>query len=463
MGWASMIPNKIHFIWIGSPLPQKYRDTVQRFGEHNHQNYNIFLWTDLPTAPIKHIQFRPIESITLINDDLYRQETNFGAKADILRYEIIYNEGGIYNDIDIISLNPLDPTVFNKEFVSHTFQPWNNLTNAVFGFPPHHPFIRYLLDRLPHSDGIVSVRTGPEFFTRCFLDFYKGGHLTWKDFCKMPLEVQRIHQDQLVFPRKSIETDRHVGYTYHLNDANWTNKPRAPVKSKLSLCTAIKNRLCHLSRTLPQNIADAPPWTEFVILDYSSDDGLGDWLKPFVSNGLVNYYRIEGQMFWKNSHAKNMSTLVAQSEIICNLDADNYIGVGFPGYVVSSLERYGGVLTAPPAVEGVTGRVAIHKQDFIAVGGYNEDLCYGWGCEDIDLVIRANMLGYSVNYIDLKYLHQIQHGDDLRARHGQIDNIGLSNRKSLAIMTDSLRERRYVANAGRPWGQGPILKNYQTG
>ena len=34
------------------------------------------------------------------NKDLYHKASNFGMKADILRYEIVYREGGIYIDVD---------------------------------------------------------------------------------------------------------------------------------------------------------------------------------------------------------------------------------------------------------------------------------------------------------------------------------------------------------------------------
>lgn len=454
------IPRHIHFIWIGSPIPQKYIDNVERFVLNNHQcGFNFTLWVDHDTKPIDKVEVRNVGTIKLQNQSLYDREVNYGAKADILRYEIINQEGGIYNDIDAISLIPFDRHWFSHCFFSHTFWPWNNLTNAVFGLPAGHPLLKLIINRLPASnDPSIPKRTGPDFFTKCFLDFIGRNDRAWEKVCK---EYDRyfISQDLLVYPRHTINIKRQVGYTFHLNDANWTTKPmkKAP---KLSLCTAIKNRLCHLSQTLPQNIADAGENVEFVVVDYTSDDGLSDWIKPFVSNGLVNYFRAEGQQFWKNSHAKNVAALASTGDIICNVDADNYITNGFTQYIIDFYKSNNGVSTAPPATPGVTGRIAMKRQDFLDIGGYNELYDLGWGCEDIDLVARARGCGLPVSIIDLRYLRQIAHSNKMRGEYSKVKEIWVSNEKSLAIMNRTLEANQFIANADGPWGCCDLIKNY---
>ena len=64
----------------------------------------------------------------------------------------------------------------------------------------------------------------------------------------------------------------------------------------ISFCISCRGRLHHLRRTLPQNIADNRdyPNLEFILLDYNSTDGLGEWVKHELSeeiaNGQLNYY-----------------------------------------------------------------------------------------------------------------------------------------------------------------------------
>ncbi len=57
------------------------------------------------------------------------------------------------------------------------------------------------------------------------------------------------------------------------------------------------------------------------------------------------------------------------------------------------------------------GLVAAHLETFMAIGGYNEAL-KGWGWEDLDLLIRAQLLGHPV-YALGSVLH-MSHGDALR-------------------------------------------------
>lgn len=456
------IAKLIHFIWVGSEIPAKYVDNVKRFVLHNQPNgYSFYLWVDHDTPSIQGVEIKNIRTLEIQNQTQFDQEINNGAKADILRYEIVYQYGGMYSDIDVISLKPFD-YVFEKAFLSHTFEPWNNLTNAVFGFPPRHPFLKMVLDCLPNTRSIPDVphRTGPWFFTNCFLDFVDGRHLPWENVCTLNREISMIHQDLLIYPRRTTNKDRRVGYTLHLNDANWAVKPnrKAP---RLSLCTTVKNRLCHLSQTLPQNIADAGSDTEFVVLDYTSDDGLGEWIKPFVTNGLVNYFRAENQTFWRNSHAKNVSTLASSGDIICNVDADNFITAGFTDYVIDFYANNSGVFTAPAATEGVTGRIAMKRTDFEMIGGYNEMYSFGWGCEDIDLIARAKAFGFPITYMDLRYLRQIAHNNEMRGQYAEIKDIWKSNEKSLKMMEEMLAARQFIANSGGPWGCCSLIKNYQ--
>ncbi len=438
------MPKTIHFIWIGSPIPDKYVANVERFRLLN-PSHTVNLWLDHEAKPIQGVRQRRA-GVGLVNQDAYDSEGNLGAKADILRYEVVYAEGGIYNDVDAICLKPFDES-FAKAFVSHTFEPWNNLTNAVFGFPPRHHFIAALLSAIPHATGSVAERTGPMFFTQIFLNHHK---LKWADVLSAP--VNFVHQDLLIFPRRSSSVGRKVGFTYHLNDANWTDEPRRRSASRVSMCTAIKNRLMHFRETLPQNVADAGPDVEFCVLDYDSDDGLAEWLKPFVLNGLVSLHRARDERYWRMAHAKNACKRLAVSPVVCNVDADNFIMPGFSQHVIDFFESKGGVLAGPPAVEGVTGRLAMRKADFEAIGGYDEDFRYGWGCEDIDLVARVKALGHPVEFIDLKFLKQIPHDDELRGRHAEMTDIWESNRHSLAIMAQNLKDGRHVANVGRPWG-----------
>ena len=194
------LPKTIHFIWIGSPLPDKYRANVVSYVRHN-PTFAIHLWTDRETAPVDGVTVQPITETVRIASDLYYAEHNMGAKADIARYEIVHREGGIYCDIDSVALRPFDET-FDTAFVPIELQTWKNVNNAIFGFPRGSTFLAFVLDCLRHtrSETMVERRTGPTFFTTCFVS----------------ADDDRIR----TLPHAVVNRDM-ASYTFHSNDANW--------------------------------------------------------------------------------------------------------------------------------------------------------------------------------------------------------------------------------------------------
>ena len=80
----------------------------------------------------------------------------------------------------------------------------------------------------------------------------------------------------------------------------------------ISFCTAIRNRLCHLRETLPQNILKNKDYDhlQFVILDYNSSDGLEEWMAQemagFIETGKVVYFRTRDPGLFHRTHCMNL-------------------------------------------------------------------------------------------------------------------------------------------------------------
>ena len=91
---TTRIPRVFHQIWIGpKPLPEKYKRWQKTWQSIPGWTYK--LWTD-----------KDVQQFPLINQDAYYREKNLGARADILRLEILYREGGVYIDTDFECLKP---------------------------------------------------------------------------------------------------------------------------------------------------------------------------------------------------------------------------------------------------------------------------------------------------------------------------------------------------------------------
>lgn len=207
------VPKILHFIWIGSIIPNKYIDNLNTY-VNNNPEYIINLWVDRNyECSIDGVQIINISSIDIINKHELNMVDNYGAKADILRLEILYKYGGIYSDIDSKSLKPFDD-VFLKDTVTYIESCWNNLCNAFLCFSKENEFIRYCIECLPYSykmflqselkknDWYLFI--GPTFVTTCFY-YYNNTQISF------------IHQRELIYTNN--------GYTVHTNDANW-KKPK---------------------------------------------------------------------------------------------------------------------------------------------------------------------------------------------------------------------------------------------
>jgi mannosyltransferase OCH1-like enzyme len=216
------IPKQLHFIWIGSKIPQKYIDNIITYITNNKE-YIINIWLDDNTLlqeipdnliPYKdNVKLHNVNEISLINKKGFEIMENYGGKADILRYEIIFNYGGMYIDVDSVSKKIFDDN-FTKPFVAINIESYKNLSNAQFGFCKGSPFLDFVISVLNKNielnltvngnlNDILSI-TGPPFFTTCF--YYWGN-----------LNIQAINQYYII-------NNNDNSYSYHTNDANWLKK-----------------------------------------------------------------------------------------------------------------------------------------------------------------------------------------------------------------------------------------------
>ena len=194
-------------------------------------------------------------------------------------------------------------------------------------------------------------------------------------------------------------------------------------KNKISFCTVCMNRLHHLKDTLPKNIANALPYknVEFVVLNYNSNDGLDDWIKTdmaeYLESGVLKYFKTTEPENFHMSHSKNVVARCAEGDIICNVDADNFIGKGFTEFIntefIKDNEIYLSVsknMDKPDCY----GRICVKASDFNKISGYDENML-GYGFEDFDLRNRLDLLLLKkVNIINSDYLKAIQHLNEER-------------------------------------------------
>ncbi|MBI4549756.1 MAG: polysaccharide pyruvyl transferase family protein [Candidatus Omnitrophica bacterium] len=247
--------------------------------------------------------------------------------------------------------------------------------------------------------------------------------------------------------------------------------PRASVPGlKISYCTPCMGRLHHLKKTILRNLRDNERWpaVEFLLLNYGSDAAVEKWaerhLKKWISAGRVKYCRTEFYPHYHMAHAKNVSHLLASGDIVCNLDADNFTGKDFTPFLRDLFQggRWGLVHSHWKLRRQSMGRLAMRKEDWMDLGGYDESFT-GWGSEDRDLMFRAIDAGIQRFLVpDWRLLKNVLHGDDERVRFFKAEDRDTEKTKRAnserllgRVLSGDLR-----ANRSASWGQAKVYLNF---
>lgn len=197
-------------------------------------------------------------------------------------------------------------------------------------------------------------------------------------------------------------------------------------KLKISICTVSMNRIHHIKKTLPRNISDnlKYPNIEFILLDYNSNDGLFEWvnleLKEHIDSGVLKIYKTEEPLFFDRSHSRNVVFKLATGDVICNVDADNYIGNGFASFVNNEFSTKKDIYLVADTkkrlyfLRNAFGRFCVRKEDLMKIGGLDEEM-KSYGSETVDFYERIELSGKKEIIIkNTNFLKAISHGDEER-------------------------------------------------
>lgn len=133
------IPKIIHQIWLGSPLPERYKKFISNWRKH-HPDWEYILWTD-----------KSIKTLNLQRPELVTEGVTYADITDILRYEILYQFGGLYIDTDYECLQPFDILHHCYDFYAclHPLELGKFLVNTgLIASKPGHPILKHLIPKV---------------------------------------------------------------------------------------------------------------------------------------------------------------------------------------------------------------------------------------------------------------------------------------------------------------------------
>ena len=115
-----MIPKVIHYIWLGgNPLPKIAEKCIESWKKYC-PDYEIKRW-DESNLDLDKYSFAK---------DAYNAR-KFAFASDVLRTDILFNEGGIYLDIDVEIIKPIDNLLDKAECI-FGFETSNLLNPGLF-------------------------------------------------------------------------------------------------------------------------------------------------------------------------------------------------------------------------------------------------------------------------------------------------------------------------------------------
>lgn len=174
-----MIPQIIHYVWVGCPFPDKYKGYVDSWRETN-PDYRLICWNedniDFTVPAIEH-QYKA---------------KKYNKVSDLVRHKAILEMGGIYLDTDFQVYKPLDRLLRERCFYGfqHKSHPTDWVAPGALGAEPGHWFIRRVWERmLTARNTIVGIdiptAIGPKLITSMLrkegLDHYSDQGVYVKD------------------------------------------------------------------------------------------------------------------------------------------------------------------------------------------------------------------------------------------------------------------------------------------
>ena len=179
---SESIPRIFHQTWDSETIPKQFMPWIRSWTQH-HPQWQYWFWTPDDVRCLLRQRYPDFLH-------LYDKYPTMLQRADVMRYFVLYTFGGVYADLDMQCLKPIDPLLFNRSCV-FSEEPYEhvyilnrrvgdaNVMNGIMACRPGHPFFKELMAKLklPQTKN-TNIRdavatTGP-FFVDSVLKQYQG-------------------------------------------------------------------------------------------------------------------------------------------------------------------------------------------------------------------------------------------------------------------------------------------------
>jgi hypothetical protein len=208
-----MIPKKIHYVWVGGKdKPKDIKKCMKTWLPHL-KDYEIIEWNeknfDINSHPFCKAAY---------------EAKKWAYVSDYIRAYVIYNEGGIYLDTDVLILDNFDKFLNHRAFVG--FETPKFPFTAVFGAEKHHPLLKAVLK---HYDELEKYS----------FKFEDNNTILVSDIlidefgCKIGNKYQVLKDDIVVYPDNILCNPSKDSVSIHVFTGTWLDEKK-PLARKIN-------------------------------------------------------------------------------------------------------------------------------------------------------------------------------------------------------------------------------------
>jgi mannosyltransferase OCH1-like enzyme len=278
-----MIPKIIHQIWIGNkPAPTKFMDTWR----DKNPEFKYMRWNEK--------EINNHAAIFSCRNRVYEIE-EINGKADILRWEILYEYGGVFLDADSICIEPIDDILMNTS----CFAGWEQeqvrpglIATGTMGFPPKHPLVKKAIEWIKNNP-VSRAETGKQ---------------AWQTVGPMLLTSmynsnQEFQNEMKIFPSYTFLPIHCTGIEYTEHGKIYAFQEWGSTKNNYDIMNSI---------TLPSNFFP-PDKNNSVSILVSSYNTKAIYIKECLNSirSQIGYFNIE--LVWINDGSDYTNTLLLKN------------------------------------------------------------------------------------------------------------------------------------------------------
>jgi mannosyltransferase OCH1-like enzyme len=218
---ASIIPKKLHLIWVGDDRNRP--DPWINSWRTNHPDWEFRLWGN---AERELTPWRCAHQIRVL-----AAARRWDGVADIMRYEILREHGGVYVDADSLSVRPLDEWLLETPM----FAVWESeehapglVANGFIGAIAGHAALVEIVDRINQLKDPLRVREPWRLRAKRVAPWKTVGPVLFTEIVRaQPPDQVKILPSALFLPRHFLDVHEDPGkVVYARHFWQTTNKDR---------------------------------------------------------------------------------------------------------------------------------------------------------------------------------------------------------------------------------------------